>query len=249
VTAGEPAVQFGIAYFGVRDLDHATRDLATIAEQGFRWVLLPFTHDDALWERRTFGDLVTVAGGFGLETVISPWGGSAFGGEGVQTDLPIAEWIRRARGTGAAILHVDDPRLEPTALGEALEAWADDSAVWLTIQPERAAELSPGVVHRIAVLGTDAYDGTVEARVQATRAFAATTARLDLAWVRAFRIAAGEEAEVGEATRAMAALAPRVGVWAWKGATGRGDLRSANPDLVQAAVADAIRELSLIEAA
>jgi hypothetical protein len=249
MTAGEPVVQFGIAYFGVRDLDHARRDLATIAEQGFSWVLLPFTHDDALWERRTFDDLVRAAGDLALDTVISPWGGLAFGGEGVQTDLPIAEWIRRARGTGARILHVDEPRLDPTALGEALEAWGDDAAAWLTIQPERAAELSPGVVHRVAVLGTDAYDGTVEERVEATRAFHAATGRLDLAWVRAFRIPAGEEAEVGAATLAMASLAPRVGVWAWKGSTGRGDLRSANPELVQAAVADAIRELSLTEAA
>jgi hypothetical protein len=249
VTAGEPPVQFGIAYFGVRDLDHARRDLDTIAEQGFSWVLLPFTHDDALWERRTFGDLVGAASALGLETVISPWGGSAFGGEGVQTDLSIGEWIRRARGTGAQILHVDEPRLDPTALGEALEAWGDDAAVWLTMQPERAGELSPGVVHRIAVLGTDAYDGSVEARVEATRAFAAATGRLDLAWVRAFRIAAGEETEVGDAVRAMAALAPHVGVWAWKGSTGRGDIRSANPDLVQAAVAEAIRELALTEAA
>jgi hypothetical protein len=40
----------------------------------------------------------------------------------------------------------------------------------------------------------------------------------------------------------MAELAPRVGIWGWKGSTGRGDLRSANPALVQDAVAAAIRE-------
>jgi hypothetical protein len=249
VTALSEPVRFGIAYFGVRDLDHARFDLAEIAEQGFSWVLLPFTHDDALWEAETFRDLVTSATSLGMDAVISPWGGAAFGGEGVQTDLPINEWIARARATGAAYLHVDEPRISVATMAEVLEMWADDSTAWLTMQPERASELAPGVVHRVGALGTDAYDGTTEERVRATQAFAAATGRLDLAWVRAFRVASGEEPLVGDATRAMAGLAPMVGVWGWKGSTGRGTLRSANPDLVQGCVAEAIAELTLTAAA
>jgi hypothetical protein len=38
----------------------------------------------------------------------------------------------------------------------------------------------------------------------------------------------------------MAELAPRVGIWGWKGSTGRGELRSANPGGVQEAVERAI---------
>ena len=102
-------VRFGIAYFGVRDLDHARLDLAAIAGQGFSWVLLPFTHDDAMWEAATFSDLVASVADLGMDPVISPWGGAAFGGEGVQTDLPVPDWIARARDTGASQLHAAIP--------------------------------------------------------------------------------------------------------------------------------------------
>lgn len=236
------ATRFGISYFGVRDPDHYRADLAEIERQGFEWVLFPFTHDDALWERPTFSDLVATARALGLTTVVSPWGGSEFGGEGVQTSLPIRDWLDRARLTGADILHVDEPRLSTIALPEILDLWGDDGRVWLTIQPERGAELAAEIVRRVAVLGTDAYDGDLEARVGATQAFGRSTGRLDLAWVQAFRIEDGEEPFVGQVVRAMAELAPFVGVWGWKGSTGRGELRSAQPSLVQEAVASAIRE-------
>jgi hypothetical protein len=247
--AGPSSPRFGIAYFGVRDPDHYRMDLAQIAAQGFAWVLLPFTHDDAVWERSTFADLVAVARDAGLAPVISPWGGREFGGEGVQTDLEVLDWLTRAKATGAETLHVDEPRLATLTLTDVLDAWGDDANLWLTMQPERAAELPESIARRVAVLGTDAYDGTVKQRIAATSAFAADAGRLELAWVRAFRIAAGEEASVGDCVRAMAELAPLVGVWGWKGSTGRGDLRSANPALVQATVAAAIAEIRLTEAA
>ena len=234
--------RFGISYFGVRDPDHYRADLAEIERQGFEWVLFPFTHDDALWERSTFTDLVATARDLGLTTVISPWGGSEFGGEGVQTSLPVIDWLMRAKVTGADVLHVDEPRVATTSLPDILDLWGDDARVWLTIQPNRAAELPAPIVDRVGALGTDAYDGDLAERVRTTEAFGAATGRLDLAWVQAFRIADGDEAVVGQVTRAMAALAPLVGVWGWKGSTGRGDLRSANPTLVQEAVAAAIRE-------
>lgn len=235
--------RFGVAYFGVRDPDHYRADLAEIARQGFDWVLLPFTHDDALWERATFGDLVATARALGLTTVISPWGGDEFGGEGVQTALSLETWLERARASGADVLHVDEPRLASRRLVEVLELWADDARIWLTIQPERAAELPPDVVRRVAALGTDAYDGSLEDRVAATRAFALATGRLDLAWVQAFRVRAGQEAGVGEAVRSMAAIAPLVGIWGWKGSSGRGDLRSDDPSAVQRAVSEAVSEV------
>jgi hypothetical protein len=237
--------RFGTAYFGVRDPDLYRADLAEIARQGFEWVLFPFTHDDALWERSTFADLVASARALGLTTAISPWGGREFGGEGVDTAMPVEEWILRARATGAEVLHVDEPRLSTTSIPAVLDLWGDDGRVWLTIQPERASELAAAVVRRVAVLGTDAYDGDLAARVGATEEFRAVRGRLDLAWVQAFRIADGEEEQVGAITRAMAELAPRVGIWAWKGSTGRGELRSANPSRVQDAVAAAIRETRL----
>ena len=236
-------VSFGCAYFGVRDPDHAHTDLAAMARAGFGWVLLPFTQDDAAWEVSTFRALVAIAESHALEPVISPWGGDEFGGEGVQTSMATMDWVERAKATGAPILHIDEPKLSHVTIPEILDRWGDDRTVWLTVEPHRAAIVDPTAVASVAVLGTDAYGGTIDDRVARTRAFHAHTGRLDLAWVEAFRIPAGGEGLVGDGVRAMAGLAPRVGVWGWKGSTGRGELRSADPVAVQAAVDGAIAEL------
>ena len=235
-------VAFGCAYFGVRDLDHARADLDAMARVGFDWVLLPFSQDDATWEVETFRRLAELAERVGLEPVISPWGGDDFGGEGVQTSMPTLEWIAHARETGVRTLHIDEPKTAGITIGQVLDAWSDDAATWLTLQPDRVGILDPATAARVAVLGTDAYTGALEQRLAETTAFAAAAGRLDLAWVQAFRVAAGAEAGVGEAVLAMARLAPRVGIWAWKGSTGRGVLRSADPAAVQAAVDAAIAE-------
>lgn len=231
---------FGTAYFGVRDPSHFRADLRAIAAAGYTWVLLPFTHDDALWEGTTFALQVAFARSLGLRTVISLWGGTEFGGEGVRTDLPTLEWLARAKETGADVLHVDEPRGAALPGHHLLDAWGDDSRVWLTIQADRGTWLDPGIVRRVAVVGATAYDGDVRQRLRALRAFRATTGRLDLAWVQAFRIQAGEEAVVGQMTAAAAAVAPVVGIWAWRGSTGRGELRSARPRRVEEAVQAAI---------
>jgi hypothetical protein len=235
--------QFGCAYFGVRDPDHFEGDLIEIARSGFSWVLFPFTQDDAAWERPTFRLLVATAQECGLLPVIGPWGGDEFGGEGIQGRMATLEWLARARATGAPVLHVDEPRVATVTLPQVLDAWGDDASVWLTIQPERSAALDPETVQRVAVLGTDAYDGSVARRVAATRAFGRVTGRLDLAWVGAFRVPRGREAFVGRTVTAMAALAPYVGVWGWKGSTGRGELRSARPRVVQEHVRLAIADV------
>jgi hypothetical protein len=235
--------QFGTAYFGVRDLDHARADLAEMRAQGFGWVLLPMTQDDAVWERRTFAALVTAAGSEGLVPVVSLWGGDEFGGEGIPGPVPVADWVSIARDTGAPILHVDEPKNRSLGVPAVLHLWGDDASAWLTVEPHRTASFDAETWRRPAVVGTDAYSGTVTDRVAATRGFAAATGRLDLAWVQAFRIASGEEAAVGEAVRAMAALAPRVGIWAWRGSTGRGELRSDRPLEVQRVVAAAMAEV------
>jgi len=247
--AGESGTSFGTAYFGVRDAAHYRADLAAIAGQGFEWVVLPFTHDDALWEVSTFADQVAVARDLGLTTLISLWGGVEFGGEGVQGPMSLDTWLERARSTGADALHVDEPTVQSLTLDDLLDRWGDDGPVWLTIQPDRARELRRSVIHRVTVLGTDAYEGTVADRLVATAGFGSVAGRLDLAWVQAFRILAGEEDAVGDGIIAMASLAPYVGIWGWMGSTGRGVLRSANPTRVQDVVAAAIARVGLTEAA
>jgi hypothetical protein len=238
VTTGDE--RFGIAYFGVRDLDHARADLAEMRAQGFGWVLLPMTQDDAVWERRTFRSLVAAATDAGLLPVISLWGGDEFGGEGIAGPVPVPDWIAIARDTGAPVLHVDEPKNRSLGVPAVLDLWGDDATAWLTVEPHRVGLFDAETWRRPAVVGTDAYSGTVAERAAATTGFAAATGRLDLAWVQAFRIGSGDEAEVGAALLAMAELAPRVGIWGWRGSTGRGELRSDRPLEVQRAVAAAI---------
>jgi hypothetical protein len=230
---------FGCAYFGVRDRAHFEADLAKMSAAGFDWVLLPMTQDDATWECETFNALVSAARALGLVTVVSPWGGDIFGGEGIAGPVSLTEWIDHARATGADILHVDEPRGFP--IEHALDAWSCDERAWLTIQPDRVGEMTPSVISRVAVLGTDAYDGDLETRIDATRAFGVAAGRLDLAWVQAFRIPAGGERFVGQVTEALSDVAPIIGVWGWRGSTGRGTLRSDDPMRVQREVSAAIR--------
>ncbi len=232
--------RFGTAYFGVRDLEHARADLAEIRRQGFDWVLLPMTQDDAVWERSTFRALVTASDAEGLTPIVSLWGGGEFGGEGIAGPVPVADWIEIARDTGAPILHVDEPKNRALLVPEILDRWGDDASAWLTVEPHRVHQFDRVAFARPAVVGTDAYDGTVADRVAATTRFGRVAGRLDLAWVQAFRIREGEEPVVEECVRAMAGLAPYVGIWAWRGSTGRGDLRSERPLAVQDAVARAI---------
>jgi hypothetical protein len=232
---------FGTSYFGVRDLDHARADLAAMAATGYAWILLPMTQDDAVWERSTFAQLVALARATGLEPIVSPWGGDDFGGEGIAGPLSVPEWLDRVRATGATTLHVDEPKARSTTIAAVLDQW--DGPAWLTIEPHRVMVLDEDTIARVEVLGTDAYDGSVAQRADVTAAFHEATGRLDLAWVQAFRIRGGTEPAVGDAVRAMAGLAPRVGVWGWKGSTGRGDLRSDDPAAVESAVARAIADV------
>ncbi len=237
------STQFGMAYFGVRDLEHARTDLAAMRSQGITWVLLPMSQDDAVWERRTFAALVTAATAEGLEPVLSLWGGGHFGGEGIAGPVSIQDWVEVARDTGAPILHVDEPKNATLGVPALLDLWDDDAHAWLTVEPYRARLFDAETWRRPAVVGTDAYDGPLAERVATTRGFGADTGRLDLAWVQAFRIAAGAEEQVGDGIRAMAAVAPRVGIWGWRGSTGRGDLRSDRPLEVQRVVGEAIADV------
>jgi hypothetical protein len=229
---------FGTAYFGVRDPDHASQDFEAMRRTGYSWVLLPMTQDDAVWECATFRHLAQLAEANGLEPIISLWGGGLFGGEGNEGPLGAAEWLERARSTGARTLHIDEPKVSPGLIDELLELWAGPA--WLTLEPERATLLRTLRHERIEVVGTDAYEGSVAQRVAATRAFGRAAQRLDLAWVRAFRVPRADERAVRDSLVAMAGLAPRVGVWAWKGSVGRGELRCERPEHVEAAVRSGI---------
>jgi hypothetical protein len=227
-------VRFGTAYFGVRDPDHAARDFDEMRQAGYDWVVLPMTQDDAVWEVRTFGRLVELAETRGLDPIVSLWGGTLFGGEGGAGPLDLHRWLDRAQATGARTLHIDEPKLSASEIDGLLGRW--EGPVWMTLEPHRARLLASIRSAAIDVVGTDAYGGSTHERVAATEAFGLAAGRLDLAWVQAFRIPHGAESSVRESLVAMAGRAPRIGVWAWKGSVGRGEIGSDRPRHVEAAV-------------
>jgi hypothetical protein len=75
-------MRFGVSYFGVRDFEHACRDLDEIAGAGFRSITHTFSEHDLRYHRGDVARLVSESKARGLETALDPWGvGGLFGGE------------------------------------------------------------------------------------------------------------------------------------------------------------------------
>jgi hypothetical protein len=140
-------VPFGVAYFGVRDLRHARRDLDEIAGAGFRAVTHTLSEHDLRFHRDDVRRLVEETRRRDLEAQLDPWGvAGLFGGEayaevaltdpGVrQVDatgrsVPAAcpnapavrelllAWTRTASELGADVLFWDEPHFYLGAFGE-----------------------------------------------------------------------------------------------------------------------------------
>src|SRR5918993_4920739 len=74
---------FGCAYWG-RDASVAERDLASLPELGFSWVVIPVSTERMRFDRAGAAAVIVAAKRHGLATRIAPWGvGGLFGGEGI----------------------------------------------------------------------------------------------------------------------------------------------------------------------
>src|SRR5215217_6062209 len=78
-----PVPTFGCAYWG-RDARVSERDLASLPELGFSWVVIPVSTERMRYDRAGAAAVIAAARRRGLATRIAPWGvGGLFGGEGV----------------------------------------------------------------------------------------------------------------------------------------------------------------------
>ena len=72
----------GIAYFGVRNPEWVRKDMQTIREAGFNYVLHTFSEEDLQYYPQTMKEIISISKKEGLNVYANPWGvGRVFGGE------------------------------------------------------------------------------------------------------------------------------------------------------------------------
>jgi hypothetical protein len=72
----------GISYFGVRNPEWVRKDMKTIKEAGFNYVLHTFSEEDLQYYPQTMEEIITLSKKEGLGVYVNPWGvGRVFGGE------------------------------------------------------------------------------------------------------------------------------------------------------------------------
>ncbi|SDR04751.1 alpha-amylase family protein [Natronobacterium texcoconense] len=128
----------GTSYFGVRNVDHATRDLDRFADAGLNAVLHTFSERDLQYYRGTLERTIEASHERGFTVYVNPWGvGRVFGGEALSEfvgrhpearqrlssgdAVPAAcfnhptfrrfvqEWTEAAVGIGADVVFWDEP--------------------------------------------------------------------------------------------------------------------------------------------
>ena len=72
----------GISYFGVRNPEWVRKDMKTVKEAGFNYVLHTFSEEDLQYYPQTMKEIIAVSKEEGLKVYVNPWGvGRVFGGE------------------------------------------------------------------------------------------------------------------------------------------------------------------------
>jgi len=72
----------GISYFGVRNPEWVRKDMQTVKQAGFNYVLHTFSEEDLQYYPQTMKDIIALSKKEGLEVYVNPWGvGRVFGGE------------------------------------------------------------------------------------------------------------------------------------------------------------------------
>ena len=122
---------FGCAYWG-RDAGVAERDLASLPELGFSWVVVPVSTERMRYDRAGAAAVIAAAKRHGLATRIAPWGvGGIFGGEGIVeagriTMATLAWWLSSAHELEPDAMFWDEPHGAPglRAMTEAMTTLA-----------------------------------------------------------------------------------------------------------------------------
>jgi hypothetical protein len=160
-----PVPTFGCAYWG-RDASVAERDLASLPELGFSWVVIPVSTERMRFDRAGAAAVIAAAKRHGLATRIAPWGvGGIFGGEGVVEAGPspmatLTWWLSCAHELEPDAMFWDEPQ---GALGLGTMAHAmttldiPGAAQYLYINPDRSEWPDLPATTSLAGIGIDAY--------------------------------------------------------------------------------------------
>ena len=156
---------FGCAYWG-RDASLADRDLASLSELGFSWVVIPVSTERLRYDRAGTAAVIAAAKRHGLATRIAPWGvGGIFGGEGIAEAgyspmTTLTWWLSCAHELRPDAMFWDEPH---GARGLRVMTKAMTSlpipgaAQYLYINPDRSDWPALPATTSLAGIGIDAY--------------------------------------------------------------------------------------------
>ena len=103
-------INFGISYFGNRDLKHVEKDLLELKKIGFKKIVHTYSENDFKFYEKTMKDIVKLSEDLGFETWIDPWGvGGIFGGEAfsgfLQDNMSEAQISNLGRSLGSVCFY------------------------------------------------------------------------------------------------------------------------------------------------
>jgi hypothetical protein len=94
----------GTSYFGVRNRDHAERDLDRFAAEGLNAVLHTFSERDQAYYQGTLSDIVAASHERDMTVYVNPWAvGRVFGGEALSEFIGKHPETRQALSDGTAV--------------------------------------------------------------------------------------------------------------------------------------------------
>jgi hypothetical protein len=156
---------FGCAYWG-RDATVAERDLASLPELGFSWVVIPVSTERMRYDRAGAAAVIAAAKRQGLATRIAPWGvGGIFGGEGMveagrTPQETLAWWLSSAHELQPDAMFWDEPQ-GARGLRVMTKAMTTlpipGGAQYLYINPDRSDWPDLPATLSLAGIGIDAY--------------------------------------------------------------------------------------------
>jgi hypothetical protein len=155
----------GCAYWG-RDVTVADRDLASLPELGFSWVVIPVSTERMRYDRTGAAAVIAAAKRHGLATRIAPWGvGGLFGGEGIveagrTPQETLAWWLSSAHELQPDAMFWDEPQ-GARGLRVMMKAMTTlpipGAAQYLYINPDRSDWPDLPATVSLAGIGIDAY--------------------------------------------------------------------------------------------
>ena len=247
---------FGCAYWG-RDASLADRDLASLSELGFSWVVIPVSTERLRYDRAGTAAVIAAAKRHGLATRIAPWGvGGIFGGEGIAEAgyspmTTLTWWVSCAHELRPDAMFWDEPH---GARGLRVMTKAMTSlpipgaAQYLYINPDRSDWPALPATTSLAGIGIDAYrsPALAIARLPDVRQRYGLPVHV---WVRSFGLTRRQTSRPANDLAALLdAGVTDIGVWGFPSA-GCSCLDNAEPQRVWNGITTAIARLGEAQAA